>query len=60
MASSQQLTWWPLLGAVQDPKHPDFTLDLKDLVDRNEWERREGDLSGTLHATDAPEVRERP
>src|SRR4051794_30067716 len=55
--SSQHLTWRPLLSAMQDAKHPDFTLGLKDLVDRNEWERRESDLSGILHAADAPKLR---
>jgi hypothetical protein len=54
----QQLLWWPLLRAVQDAEHPDFTAGLKDLVNRYEWERREGDLSRALNAPRASEVRE--
>jgi hypothetical protein len=40
-ASRHQLTQWPLLGAVQDAKHPNLALGLKDFVNCNEWERRE-------------------
>jgi len=30
-----------VLGAVQDAEHQDFSLSLKDLVNRDEWKRRE-------------------
>jgi hypothetical protein len=47
------------LGTVQETEHPDFTLLLKNLVNRNEWERREGDLSSTLNPTIASEIGKR-
>jgi hypothetical protein len=43
-----------MLSAMQDPKHPDFILDLKDLIDRNEWERRETSSSRRASAAIAP------
>ena len=47
------------MGTVQETEHPDFTLLLKNLVNRNEWERRESDLSSTLNPTIASEIGKR-
>ena len=47
------------MGAMQDSEHPNFALRLEHFVNRDERERREGDLARALDATRAPDVRER-
>jgi hypothetical protein len=43
---------------MQDAKHSHFVLVVEDLVDRNEWEGRKGDLSRVWHPARTPEAGE--
>jgi hypothetical protein len=52
------LTWRPLLRAVQNAEHPHFIVSFNDFVDCDEWKRRERYFSRARNAAGAPEVRE--